>query len=199
MAGERRGIWIGLAAVVLAGLAAVVGVRMLAPAPSEGTATPPPAVSVPGAEPPPEQRAAPAYEAPPPWLGGPADAEPHTLEQARAQAEQATEQSRRALAELQARSAANEAGIRASIARLDELQAAQGAQAGVNLDALRANLEVALRMQRITQEVQALSLQPSGADRTAAMRAKVDELNQLQGQLRYDIGAQPPAAGNGAE
>ncbi|NZA24809.1 hypothetical protein H0E84_00265, partial [Luteimonas sp. SJ-92] len=147
----------------------------------------------------PAPAAAPAYEAPPPWLGGGADAAPATLEQAKAQAAEAADQSRRALADLQARSQANEAGIRASIARLDELQAGDGAAAGVNLDALRGNLEVALRMQRITQEVQALSLQPAGAARTAAMRAKVDELNQLQGQLRYDVGVDAPATGSGAE
>ncbi|PTD97622.1 hypothetical protein [Pseudothauera lacus] len=73
-------------------------------------------------------------------------------------------------------------------ALLGELQQAHGGTVvgGVDISVLRGNLALAGEMQALAMEIEQLSRQPGGAD-SAALQRKLDRLQALQAQMRFDF------------
>ncbi|MDC7805920.1 hypothetical protein PQS31_03670 [Luteimonas sp BLCC-B24] len=101
----------------------------------------------------------------------------------------------RAVAELRVQSRNNIEGIDRLLGELDALERTGQAPADVSLGALRDNLRIARRAQELAQELAESTQQPA-SPRTEQRQAEiVAELQQLQGQVRYDVsGPAGPAA-----
>lgn len=105
-----------------------------------------------------------------------------------------------ALERIREKSLQNERAADAMLQQLDTLQASGKLPPGINADALRDNLKIARRTQVLSRELGELINAPAGTETKTRMDAIVAELQQLQKQLRYDVGgpAAPVAvAGNG--
>ncbi|KRG88301.1 hypothetical protein ABB34_00410 [Stenotrophomonas daejeonensis] len=79
--------------------------------------------------------------------------------------------------------------------QLDALEKSGKAAADVPLDALRNNLIVAKRAQLLAREMAESTQLPDSPQRRLRNAEIIAELRQLQGQLRYDVGAVPAAPG----
>lgn len=74
---------------------------------------------------------------------------------------------------------------------LDTLEAMDdpAVTAQIDLDAVRHNLEISMRMQAAAQKLQRITAEPRSAERQQRMDAVVAELRSLQSQLRADVRA----------
>ncbi|KAF1687280.1 hypothetical protein B1992_04685 [Pseudoxanthomonas broegbernensis] len=185
----------------LAGVLVVVGLvlvfalragsdRAAAPAPADAPAVPPAASA---AAPAPAAAAAPAET--PPWLSGgqkaAAPAVTRALSAVAPHVPSAAEQTRK-VAELREQAMRNERTADDLLRQIDAMKASGQAPPGVNLDALRSNLVVTKRAQVLARELAELTQQPETSDGQQRILAITAELQQLQSQLRYDVGT--PAA-----
>ncbi|MGE4459955.1 MAG: hypothetical protein AB7D31_11920 [Stenotrophomonas sp.] len=81
------------------------------------------------------------------------------------------------------------------LAQLDQLEKSGKAPADVRLDALRNNLLIAKRAQALAVELAESTQKPDSPAQRQRNAAILAELQQLQGQLRYDVApANLPAA-----
>lgn len=103
-----------------------------------------------------------------------------------------------ALERIREKSLQNERAADAMLQQLDALQSTGKLPPGINADALRTNLKVAKRTQVLSRELGELINAPPGTDTKARMDAIVAELQQLQKQLRYDVGTAAPVAAAGS-
>lgn len=194
---RTRTIAIAAAAVVILGVIAVAALRSLAPtaeAPAPTVAPAPPmAAPVDAAAPAPAAPATAAEDAPPPWARGdaalPADG---TVPSAPGEALR-----ERQMAELRAsmdglvdnalaRSTESNEHVRKA---LDTLEAMDdpAVKAQVNLDAVRHNFEINVRMQALLTETRALRDQPASPQRDQRLEAIQREFDALRGQIRADM------------
>lgn len=135
-------------------------------------------------------------EPPPPWLqpGAPAVPDPsatgNTAEDAlRArQMRHLQESMRGVVAAASQRSAETTQHLREA---LDTLEAMNdpAVTSQINLDAVRHNLEISVRMQTLAKQLQQIAAQPQSPQRQQHLDATVAELRTLQAQLRADVRA----------
>ena len=192
-------LWLAGAAIV-AGLVLVFALRTGTERTEPATSAPAPAAAAATTA---HTPAAPAATVPtdtPPWLGGGsggsqkagAPAATRALSAISAPAPSAAEQAR-TVATLREQAVRNERTADELLRQIDTMQATGQTPPGVNLEALRSNLLVTKRAQVLARELAELTQQPQGADRQQRILAITSELQQLQGQLRYDVGT-PTAA-----
>ncbi|MCW4454564.1 hypothetical protein OK348_07115 [Flavobacterium sp. MXW15] len=81
--------------------------------------------------------------------------------------------------------------------QLDALEKSGKAPPEMRIDALRNNLVVAKRAQLLARELAESTQLPDSPQRHQRHAEIVNELQQLQGQLRYDVTVAPPAAAAG--
>lgn len=155
------------------------------------------------AEPPPVAVRERASEPPPPWLrpaghtaasGAPIDGstdgsagDGSTDDGLRArQMRQLHESMRGAMAAASQRSAEI---VRHLNDALDTLEAMDDPELAsqINLDAVRHNLQISMRMQTLAQRLQQVATEPPGPQRQQRVDATIAELRRLQGQLRHDV------------
>jgi len=72
--------------------------------------------------------------------------------------------------------------------QIDAMKASGQAPRDVNLDALRDNLLIAMRAQALAREIAELTQQADTPARRRRTEEITHELQQLQSQLRYDVG-----------
>ncbi len=140
-------------------------------------------------------RSAPSADTPAPWMNG---------SQASGAAAPAGEQAKqKRMAELQALQAdilrktqqgqqPDAKQVDATLAKLQEIEGAP-IVAGVNIPAVRSNLDKAQQMQQLAQDMEREAKKPGGPDMNR-LRAQMAQLQQLQGQLRNDISVNQPGA-----
>ncbi|KRG44934.1 hypothetical protein ARC78_03750 [Stenotrophomonas pictorum JCM 9942] len=90
--------------------------------------------------------------------------------------------------------AQNEAQAQALLRQLDTAAATGSLPANVNIEAARANIQIALQAQRLGREMAMLIQQPDSPQRQARISQVSDELGRLRAQLRYDISSAASAA-----
>lgn len=90
------------------------------------------------------------------------------------------------------RSVASETYLRQALATLEQMND-PAITSQVNLGAVRQNLEISIRMQQLTGQMQQVLAQPPGEQRQQRQDALMAQLRQLQGQLRSDVRASPAA------
>lgn len=83
--------------------------------------------------------------------------------------------------------AQNEAQAQALLRQLDTAAATGSLPANINIEAARANIQIALKAQRLGREMALLIQQPDSSQRQARIVEVSDELTRLRAQLRYDI------------
>ena len=194
-----RSVLIALGAVLILGVVAVAALRGVAPE-GDAVATPAAPTSAPtaSADPPalaPAPAAAATDDAPPPWATGVDVADPST---AAAEATAAPDaQRQRQMAELQdsmsavlddalERSASTAVHLRKA---LDTLEAMDdpAVKAKINLEALRHNLEISVRMADVSRRMKAELDQPPSDARDGRIATLREEFARLQAQLRQDV------------
>lgn len=192
-------LWAG--ALVAVGLLAVVLLRQGTPE-DAGIAAPaePPApqatAALPAAGPAPARAAEPS----PPWMnnGTAAAATVARQQPAAFGGRQPTRaELAQAMVQIREKAAQNDRAANELLRQLDAMQASGKLPPNINADALRNNLLIAKRTQELAREMGELVAAPAGADTQQRMNVIVAELQQLKGQLRYDVnvGAAPvPAA-----
>jgi len=193
-----RTMVVAVGAIVLIGLAAVVGIRSLAPA-DDLTVTPSPAEGTESAGTMPAAAArADSGEAPPPWAqqdDGTAPAESTAApaeDRKRAQQMDQLQQTMGVLVDdALDRSEASNDHLRKALVTLEEMDD-PAIKAQVNLAAVRHNLEVSIQMQALVRELQLRVAEPESPEREAHIAALKLQFLALQGQLRTDI--TPPGA-----
>jgi len=192
---ERYKPLLWLLGIVLAGVAVVALVRQ---AGQQGAPlqAPPAATAAADSQPRPAGTAAPAQGAgaPPPWVGN----APAGTAAAATAARQRLVQDRpvptraeleRALEQIRTKTEQNDRAADEMLRQLDQLQASGQLPAHVDANALRANLQLAKRSQALSRELAELALATPSQANQARIQAIVGELQQLQGQLRYDVRA----------
>ena len=101
----------------------------------------------------------------------------------------------RSLADIRLKSGNNMRMADDLLAQLDQLEKSGKAPADVRLDALRNNLLIAKRAQALAVELAESTQKPDSPAQRQRNAAILAELQQLQGQLRYDVApANLPAA-----
>lgn len=192
----RRWGWIALGATAAVGIAAVAVTRHLAPQEpavpaARGT------VSAPAADARPPAPAAPAATTgTPPWARGDGASEdaapPAADERERRMAELRQSLDKLVTFDRQRMQAQREYLLRA----MDALEASDDPRVrqAFNLDAMRHNVNVALRAQELAAQLQEAYGQPESPERQARIDALTAQLRALQGQLRTDVQRQPLAA-----
>ncbi|HYG05419.1 MAG TPA: hypothetical protein VD865_03290 [Stenotrophomonas sp.] len=196
--------WLGGAAAIAVGIALVLALRTAAPRNDA------PAVDAPlAASAPPTQASTAATtpatagndDAPPPWLRGDAATAPPPAATPAAAAEDperarqmaALQQSVQGLVGVaRQRSVASETYLRQALATLEQMHD-PAITAQINLEAVRQNLEISIRMQQLTEQMQQVLAQPPSEQRQQRQDALMAQLRQLQGQLRSDVRATPAA------
>lgn len=195
--------WLGGAAAIAVGIALVLALRTAAPR-NEA-----PAVDAPLAAPAAPTQAAAATtpatagndDAPPPWLRGDATTAPPPAATPAAAAEDperarqmaALQQSVQGLVGVaRQRSVASETYLRQALSTLEQMHD-PAITAQINLEAVRQNLEISIRMQQLTEQMQQVLAQPPSEQRQQRQDALMAQLRQLQGQLRSDVRATPAA------
>lgn len=192
---NRRAIALTAVVVIVAGLIVVMTLRGFA------TRTPADAAVMPVATP--TTAAAvtvdtPATaEAPPPWArtqstdsdtGAPADTrsaeDPERAEQMR----QLQQSMRGIMTETSRRSQATNDHLRNALDTLQEMND-PAVTSQINLDAVRQNLEISIKMQALAQELQQVMAEPGGPARQQRLEATLAQFRQLQSQLRQDVSA----------
>lgn len=200
---RTRTIAIAVGAVVVLGFLAVAAMRSVVPAPEAPADAGPTAEPVAApVEPVAVAPSAAADEAPPPWARGddalPVDGTAPTTPRDPVRERQ--------MAELRAsmgalvdnaleRSVESNEHVRKA---LDTLEAMDdpAVKAQVNLEAVRHNFEINVRMQALLKETRALQAQPASPQRDQRLQAIQNEFDVLRGQLRNDMvpaGAPVPA------
>ncbi|AUZ55796.1 hypothetical protein B1L07_12715 [Stenotrophomonas acidaminiphila] len=146
-----------------------------------------------------EPQATPAGADTPPWLQADASAGGSAMQRAAAAtsppvAATATDIGR-SLADIRLKSGNNMRMADDLLAQLDQLEKSGKAPADVRLDALRNNLLIAKRAQALAVELAESTQKPDSPAQRQRNAAILAELQQLQGQLRYDVApANLPAA-----
>jgi hypothetical protein len=101
----------------------------------------------------------------------------------------------RSLADIRLKSGNNMRMADDLLAQLDQLEKSGKAPADVRLDALRNNLLIAKRAQALAVELAESTQKPDSPEQRQRNAAILAELQQMQGQLRYDVApANLPAA-----
>jgi hypothetical protein len=100
----------------------------------------------------------------------------------------------RAVAQVRAQAERNERAADELLRQIDSMQASGQVPPGVNVQALRNNLMVAKRAQALAREMAELTQQAGGPARDQRVEEITQELQQLQTQLRYDVGGPAGAA-----
>ena len=140
-------------------------------------------------------------DAPPPWLRGDTNAPANaprsptltTEDPERARQMATLQQSVQGLVGVaRQRSAASETYLRQALATLEQMND-PAITSQVNLEAVRQNLEISIRMQQLSSQLQQILTQPPGEQRQQRQDALMAQLRQLQGQLRSDVRAAPAA------
>lgn len=90
--------------------------------------------------------------------------------------------------------AQNEAQAQALLRQLDMAAATGSLPTNVNIEAARANIQIALQAQRLGREMAMLIQQTDSPQRQARISQVSDELTRLRAQLRYDISNAATAA-----
>ncbi|HEV2612293.1 MAG TPA: hypothetical protein VGU61_18670 [Noviherbaspirillum sp.] len=80
--------------------------------------------------------------------------------------------------------------VDATLAKLQEIEGAP-IVAGVNIPAVRSNLDKAQQLQQLAQEMEREARKPGGPDMNK-LKAQMAQLQQLQGQLRNDVSVNQP-------
>lgn len=80
--------------------------------------------------------------------------------------------------------------VDATLAKLQEIEGAP-IVAGVNIPAVRSNLDKAQQLQQLAQEMEREAKKPGGPDMNK-LKAQMAQLQQLQGQLRNDVSVNQP-------
>lgn len=194
--------WLGGSAAIAVGIALVLVLRGTSPrvdAPLEADAsmaTPTVAAAIEPAAP-----ANTADQAPPPWLRGDTAAPTPSVPAAttttedpeRARQMAALQQSVQGLVGVaRQRSVASETYLRQALATLEQMND-PAITSQVNLEAVRQNLEISIRMQQLGTQLQQILTQPPGEQRQQRQEALMTQMRQLQGQLRSDVRAAPAA------
>ncbi|MCL7715156.1 hypothetical protein [Stenotrophomonas mori] len=186
-------------AVIAIGAVAVVGMRWLGGgATGAAPETPPDTVATPPSAAAPARAA--GGEDTPPWMRGAAEtgtAAGALAARAPAPAEATPTQVDidRSLAEIRQKSDHNIRAADDMLLQLDALEKAGKTPPDVHLDALRNNLVIAKRAQLLARELAESTQHPDSPQRRQRNAEIIAELQQLQGQLRYDVGTVlPPAA-----
>lgn len=99
----------------------------------------------------------------------------------------------RAVVQVREQAARNEHAADELLRQIDAMKATGQAPQGVNLDALRNNLLVAKRAQALAREVADLTQQADTPARQKRIDDITHELQQLQSQLRHDVGSMAAA------
>ena len=94
----------------------------------------------------------------------------------------------RALAQVREQAARNERNADELLSQIDAMKASGQVPDGVNLDVLRSNLLVAKRAQMLARELAELTQQADTPARKKRIGDITGELQELQSQLRYDVG-----------
>ena len=81
----------------------------------------------------------------------------------------------------------NDRAIEQALSQLSEMEAAGTIPAQINAKAVRTNLAVAQRAQRLASEMMSLAQQPASEARTARIQVIVTELRKLESQLVPDV------------
>lgn len=195
---SRRTIAIATGAVIAFGAVAVIATRTLspsapAPVPKSAPASKPTAASSATAA------AATGDEAPPPWAqagdetaGAPAARGSYRTDPQRERHLQELQRSMHGLlAEATQRSDASNDYLRQALTTLEQMDD-PAVKAQVNLQAVRHNLEISIRMQQLAQQLQQEFAQPRTPERQQRIEAITAQVRQLQSQLRQDV--HPPGA-----
>ena len=179
------------AAAVAAGLLVLLAVRGIrsgdAPAMPSGPAAPAQAAMAIASA------TAPAADDTPPWLQpGAASAGTLPARTGTAAAPAASPvEIEKSIAHIRQQSAQNIRSVDDLLAQLDALEKSGKAPPDVRLDALRNNLVVAKQAQQLARELAESTQQPDSPQRRQRHAEIIAELEQLQGRLRYDVGAAP--------
>ena len=190
-------IVVGAGAAILIGAALVLALRKGEPA---APPAPAPAAVVDAAPAPAAPTPPPADATPAPWETGPA------MRTAAAPATAAMRvpppptspdaQMRTAIAQMERQMAQNEAQAHAMLRQLNTAQATGSLPPGMNVEAARTNIQIALKAQQLGREMVALSQQPDSPARQQRMNQISTELIALREGLRYDVNT--PAAAKAA-
>ncbi|TWI06227.1 hypothetical protein IP90_00492 [Luteimonas cucumeris] len=198
---NRRAIVIAALVVIVAGLIAVLTVRTLAgrnAAPVAATDAPVATSVAPPAETATETPAPTTDEAPPPWATS--DAASDAAQAATSTTATATDPVReRQLRELQQamkgviaestqRSAATYQHLSKALDTLEQMNDPT-VTAQINLDAVRNNLDVSMRMQALAQQLQQIMTEADSPERKQRLDATMAQFRMLQSQLRSDVSA----------
>ena len=144
-------------------------------------------------------QATPAGADTPPWLQADAPAGGSAMPRAAAAAPPPAAATAtdigRSLADIRLKSGNNMRMADDLLAQLDQLEKSGKAPADVRLDALRNNLLIAKRAQALAVELAESTQKPDSPEQRQRNAAILAELQQMQGQLRYDVApANLPAA-----
>ncbi|MGH8084314.1 MAG: hypothetical protein ACREPV_03455 [Lysobacter sp.] len=192
---NRRAIVLATAVVIAAGIIVVMTLRGFAsrsPAPVANAADAPidsPIAAAPAAASPP------AATETPPWARAQAtDIEPTAAPEAAADPQRARQMQqlqhamRGIMTEASRRSDATNDHLRKALDTLQEMND-PAVTSQVNLDAVRHNLEISIKMQDLAQELQQVMAEPGSPARQQRLDATLQQFRRLQSQLRQDVRA----------
>lgn len=200
---NRRAIAVAALVVIAVGFIVVLTLRAFT-APQDRSAPPKPPIAASPAAPveaTADATPSPASEPPPPWLRNPVtgsgeagaatdgDADEAAAEALRAkQMRQLRESMLGVIAATSAQSAATDQHLRDA---LDTLQAMDdpAVTSQINLDAVRHNLEISIRMRELARQLQRIAAEPDSPGRQQRLDATSAELRGLTSQLRRDVRA----------
>lgn len=198
---NRRLWWLGVGAAIAVGIALVLVLRGASPRPQAPLEADAPMAAPTVAATVEPAAAASTTDQAPPWLRGDTAAPASAAAAAAAPAEDperarqmaALQQSVQGLVGVaRQRSVASETYLRQALATLEQMND-PAITSQVNLEALRQNLEISIRMQQIGTQLQQILAQPPGEQRQQRQEALMAQMRQLQGQLRSDVRAAPAA------
>lgn len=189
-------LWLGGAVVIGAALVMLIprGAEPPQAAPQEAGA---------GGEPGPTSHPAPVAAPPatgmdtPPWANpnaaGPQPTSATRALSAASQLQPSASDVARAVVQVREQAARNEHNADELLRQIDAMKASGQAPQGINLEALRNNLLVAKRAQALAREVAELTQQADTPARQKRIEDITHELQQLQSQLRHDVGSMTAA------
>ena len=195
---NRRAVALTAVVVIAAGLIAVMTLRGFAtrtadPAP-DAAVTP---AATPSAVAPAATDTPTTAEAPPPWARTPpTDTDTGTAADTRStedperaeQLRQLQQSMRGIMTGASQRSQATNAHLRNALDTLQEMDD-PAVTSQINLDAVRHNLEISIKMQALSQELQQVMAAPASSARQQRLDTTLAQFRQLQSQLRQDVRA----------
>jgi hypothetical protein len=122
---------------------------------------------------------------PAPWSNAPATAPPDAANQQKTQQLEAMQAD--LAASLKAGAVPDPRKVDAALAKIEEMNG-KNVVSGVNLDAVRANLAIAAKLQVIAADLDAEAKKPGRPD-TDRLRVLVAQVQQLQAQMHTDVSA----------